>query len=199
MSQLNFIYGTMWAWKSLELIREASNLKNKNIDVLIFNSSLDNRFWNGKVASRLKIEKSAISYDEDFNFYHYLKSYKNSLYPNTLGIHTIFIDEAQFLSKKQVEQLSLIVYDFDINVCCYGLKTNYKWDLFEGSKRLLEIADNIREVTSYCWCGRKANMNARLTDLAFPREQNDAEILIGANDLYTNVCYQHFVLWEHNI
>lgn len=196
-SQLNFIYWTMGAWKSLELIREASNLKNKDIDILIFNSSLDNRFGNGKVASRLKIEKSAIPYDNDFNFYDYIRRYKSSLYPWSMGIHSIFIDEAQFLTTKQVEQLSGIVSDFNINVFCYGLKTNFKWELFEGSKRLLEISDNIREISSYCWCGRKATMNALLNEIIAPKkEHEEVEFLIGADELYTNVCYTHFFQWQ---
>lgn len=191
---LNFFYGTMTAGKSLELIRVAGNMKAKNKDILIFNHSLDNRFWHGKVASRLNLEREAIPYNEKFDFIKYVLSYKKSKYLSTSDIQTIFIDEAQFLTKSQVEGLAEIVAKLNINVFCYGLKTNYKGELFEGAKRLLEIADNISEIESFCWCGKKATMNAKIVDTS----TEESDILIGGEDIFTNVCYIHFLEEKYN-
>lgn len=185
MSKLYFKYGTMGSSKTANALMTRFNYKEQGYNVLLIKPSIDNRFENGKseVISRIGLSAECIKFtlnDDLYNLYKTLNSKQK--------IDVIIVDECQFLSAAQVEQLKQVTKD--IPVLCYGLKTNFKTELFEGSKRLLELADKIEEIKSVCKCGAKATINARLVNGKVTT--SGAEILIGAEESYQSMCYWCF-------
>ena len=163
--------------KTSSLIQSAYNYKEKGMNVLVFSSFLDNRYGENKVASRIGLEMQAIPFDANTNFYTEVHKHQD--------ISAVFVDEAQFLTEENVTWLCSVVDLIKIPVLCYGLRTDCTGALFEGSKHLMALADEIEEIKSICFCGRKATMNFRLVD-------SDEQILIGGNDMYQSVCRMHF-------
>jgi thymidine kinase len=141
------------------------------------------------IESRVGLSRPAILFNENFNFYEYLKDSKD--------VRCIFIDEAQFLNKKHVLQLGNVVDLLNIPVLCYGLRTDFKGELFEGSKYLLGLADKLIELKTVCVCGKKATMNLRkkesgdLNEVLIPITEGD-QIDIGGNDKYVSLCRKCF-------
>ena len=188
-AKLRFSYGTMSSGKSLQVLTTAYNFEQRNIHFLIFKSSIDTRDGGDIIIkSRIGngIERECISVATDFNIFEFVSNYikKNKSVPE---LKWIIVDEAQFLSEEQVDQLSDIVDYLDIDVYCFGLRTDFKTHLFPGSKRLFEIADKIDEIKSTCECGRKNSVNARMTKdgkLAIA----GAQTCVGGDELYTAIC-----------
>lgn len=184
MSKLYFKYGVMGSSKTAEALMCRFNYIQKGFNVLLLKPSVDNRFEDEnetpKVVSRIGISADCIKFDKDtdLNILHTKENLKSK-------IDIIIVDECQFMTTKQVEQLRQIAYN--TNVLCYGLLTNFKTELFEGSKRLVELADSLQEVKSVCTCGRKASVNARFIDSKLATD--GAEILIGAEESYQSMCY----------
>lgn len=184
MSKLYFKYGVMGSSKTAEALMCRFNYIQKGFNVLLLKPSVDNRFEDEnetpKVVSRIGISADCIKFDKDtdLNILHTKESLKSK-------VDIIIVDECQFMTTKQVEQLRQIAYN--TNVLCYGLLTNFKTELFEGSKRLVELADSLQEVKSVCTCGRKASVNARFIDGKLATD--GAEILIGAEESYQSMCY----------
>ena len=182
-AKLRFSYGTMGSGKSLELLTTAYNFEQRNIPFVIIKSSIDTRDG-GEIKSRIGegVSRECILVDQETNIYEFFQKNIKSKKPDW-----IFVDEAQFLTAEQVDQISDIV-DFDgINVWCFGLRTDFKTHLFSGSKRLFEIADKILELKSSCECGGKNVVNARLTKdgkLAI----GGAQTQVGGDDLYKAIC-----------
>ena len=182
-AKLRFSYGTMGSGKSLELLTTAYNFEQRNIPFVIRKSSIDTRDG-GEIKSRIGegVSRECILVDQETNIYEFFQKNIKSKKPDW-----IFVDEAQFLTEEQVDQISDIV-DFDgINVWCFGLRTDFKTHLFSGSKRLFEIADKILELKSSCECGGKNVVNARLTKdgkLAI----GGAQTQVGGDDLYKAIC-----------
>lgn len=182
-AKLRFSYGTMGSGKSLELLTTAYNFEQRNIPFVIIKSSIDTRDG-GEIKSRIGegVSRECILVDQETNIYEFFQKNIKSKKPDW-----IFVDEAQFLTEEQVDQISDIV-DFDgINVWCFGLRTDFKTHLFPGSKRLFEIADKILELKSSCECGGKNVVNARLTKdgkLAI----GGAQTQVGGDDLYKAIC-----------
>ena len=173
----------MGSSKSLRLLTTAYNFEEKGIDFLCFKSSIDTRDGDGIIKSRIGVQRECIKIEQSDNLF---KIISDSI-SNNQHIKKILIDESQFLTKRQVEQLGHVVDTFDIDVMCYGLRTDFRTELFEGSKRLLELADTIEEVKSHCSCGRKAIINARFTsngDIVLHGNQ----VEIGGNDRYKPLC-----------
>jgi thymidine kinase len=186
MAQLYFRYSTMGAGKSVEVQKVAFNYEERGQNPLIFTSALDNRFAEeGTVASRIGLKRKAIAVNEEMNIYDVVKEY-NELF----RVDAVLIDECQFLKKHHVIELTNIVDELDIPVLCYGLKTDFRNEIFEGSYHLLAQADKIEEIKTICWCGKKAITNARLVDgkVIYDGEQ----ILIGGNESYTSLCRKHY-------
>lgn len=178
MAKLYFRYGTMNSGKTIEVLRTAHNYEEQGKSVLLFTPEIDNRFEVGKVASRIGIHKEAIQINERTDFVEIAKQMK----PNC-----ILIDEAQFLTKKQVLALAEIVDTMSIPVIAYGLRSDFQGNLFEGSEGFLAIADKIEEIKTVCWyCERKATMNMR-TSGGVPVFEG-AQIQIGGNESYLPVC-----------
>ena len=145
---------------------------------------IDIREKKNVIRSRIGIERECRWIQADTNLYLTVKE----LFEETLDVpHWILVDEAQFLTASQVDQLAHIVDDFGCNVVCYGLRTDFLTNLFEGSRRLFEIADDVEEVKSTCTCGRKTIVNARIDSLGNIITEGE-QVEIGGNDRYMAVC-----------
>lgn len=183
MAKLYFKYGTMGSSKTAQALMCKFNYEQKGFLVHIFKPLVDNRkIVNGKnvIYSRIGLTSSCNEFDKNFNFL----DYKNNKIKN-IDKSVIIVDECQFLSKKQVEELKEISQV--LPVICYGLLTNFKTELFEGSKRLVELAESLQEIKSICRCGRKATINARISNGKIVLEGE--EILIGGDECYEGLCY----------
>ena len=178
MSSFFFRYSAMNSGKTSNLIQAAYNYRERGMEPIIFTSALDNRYGTDKVASRVGLEMPAIAITSDDDL---LQKFIDLRGSKTCAV---FVDEAQFLTEDQVHQLATIVDDHNIPVLCYGLRTDFMGELFPGSKALLAIADKLEELKSICFCGRKATMNARLTD-------STEQISVGGNESYISMCRKH--------
>lgn len=183
MAKLYFKYGTMGSGKTLELLRMAYNYKERGQNVMIFTSSIDNRYGIGKIKSRIGIEISA-------NIINFNESILNIFLKETKKIDVILVDECQFFSKEQIIELSDICDIYDIPIYCFGLRSDFKMNLFEGSNQLLAICDEILECKSVCWCGKNATINTRIVDNKIIKNGN--QIQIGENDSYISLCRKHY-------
>ncbi|WP_440977624.1 thymidine kinase [Sedimentibacter sp. LTW-03] len=186
MAQLYYRYSTMGAGKSIEVQKVAFNYEEKGQNPLIFTSGLDDRYAeSGIVASRIGLQRKAISVNDEMNIFDIVKKY-NDLF----RVDAVIIDECQFLKKHHIMELTDVVDDLNIPVMCYGLKSDFKNELFEGSYWLLAMSDKIEEIKTVCWCGKKAIANARLIDgkVVYEGEQ----IFVGGNESYTALCRKHY-------
>jgi thymidine kinase len=171
----------MSAGKSMEIIKVAYNYEIQNKEVMVITSHLDNRFKEGHVWSRTGFSKRAFTFDEKTNLVELI------LKQEEIPV-TVIIDEAQFLKKKQVLQLTKLTDEHNIIVMCYGLKNDSFNNLFEGSKALIEMADSIKELKTECWyCTRKALMNMRYDEEGNPVYKGD-QIAVGGDSSYRPVC-----------
>ena len=188
MSKLYYVYATMNSAKSTMLLTKAHSFSERDISFLCIKPSVDTRDSDGVIKSRIGIERECLVVDKIDNIYNIIEEYnKVLLFHGGNLLKWILVDEAQFLTREQVNQLSDIVDSLGINVMCFGLRTDFKTNLFEGSARLMELSDNIEELKSSCKCGRKAIVNARID--TFGNVVNSGEqIVIGGNDMYVPLC-----------
>lgn len=187
MAKLYFHFGAMNAGKSLILLQAAHNYTERGMSVVLLKPEIDNRDSNdGEIVSRIGIRQQAVTFSADQNLEQYIGDHAQQN-----EVHCIFIDEAQFMTRDQVWQLAAITDRLAVPVICYGLRTDFQGNLFEGSAALLAIADNIREIKTLCWCGRKATMNLRTNAAGLPVTEGD-QIEIGGNDKYISLCRQHW-------
>jgi thymidine kinase len=187
MSKLYFRYSTMGAGKSLDLLKTAYNYEERDKNVILFTSSLDNRYGNNKIASRIGISREAYSFDESTNLFEFVSE-------NCFGCDCVFIDESQFLTKSQVWQLTDIVDELDCDVIAYGLRSDFKGDPFEGSMYLMTLADEIEELKTVCKYDNKAIMNMR-TSNNIP-VFSGSKVMIGGNDSYIPVGRKYYKLMK---
>ena len=181
MAKMHFKYASMNSGKSIDLMRTAYNYEENGYKVLIIKSIIDTK-TKDTVSSRLGVEKKIdvlLLYSDNL-----LEVLKGKL----KGISCILVDEAQFLSIKQVEDLFLISKACNIPVICYGLRTNFKMESFAGSKRLLEIADVLEELTTLCGCGEIARYVGRKVGENFVLEGEEIVIDGTANICYVPLC-----------
>ena len=185
MNKLYFRYGVMGSSKTAEALMCRFNYIQKGFNVLLLKPSIDNRFEDDtpQVISRIGIKADCIKFDKTQSI---IKLFEAENLKKKIDV--IIVDESQFCSTRQIEELRRIAYE--IPVLCYGLLTNFKTELFEGSKRLIELADSLQEVKTICDCGRKASVNARLINGKITTK--GAEILIGAEESYESMCYLCF-------
>lgn len=182
--KLYFRYGTMGSAKTAMLLTTAYNLEERGIAHLCYKPVTDTREMKSVIRSRIGIERDCKWIYSDSNLYDEISNMHEvgATLPDW-----ILVDEAQFLSQEQVDQLARVVDDFGCNVACYGLRTDFRTNLFEGSRRLFEIADSIEEVKSTCSCGRKTIVNARIDGGGNIITEGE-QVEIGGNDRYTAVC-----------
>ena len=183
-----FRYGTMASGKSLGLLATAYNFQEHGIPFIILKSKIDTRDGEGIIRSRAGLERKCIMVDKDVNLYKAIKAYKNVLASQLETLKWVIIDECQFLTEEQVDQLSDAVDFLDVNVMCFGLRTDFQSHLFPGSKRLFELADDIEEIKSTCECGeRKTSINARFDENGEIITEG-SQVEIGGNDKYRAIC-----------
>jgi len=185
MAQLFFRYSTMNAGKSLDLIKIAYNYLERGKRPLILVPHIDNRYGQGKVVSKAGAQMPALTIEEDTNLLEFFIAENEREH-----VDCVLIDEGQFLKKHHVLELTEVVDSLDTPVIVYGLKNDFKNELFEGSQYLLIYADKIEEVKTICWCGRKATMVARVIDGKFVR--TGEQIMVGGNELYVSLCRKHY-------
>ena len=186
MAKLHFFYSTMNAGKSTALLQSNHNYKESNLKTLLFVPKSIADKSNGKIVSRIGLEAEAIIVNDKYNFYDEIikKQYEK--------ISCIFVDEAQFLTKKQVHSLGKVADELDIPVMTYGIRTDFQGELFEGSQELLALADNLKELKTICSeCDKKATMVVRLDSNGKILLEGE-KILIGGNEIYKTLCRKHF-------
>ena len=191
MAQLYFYYSAMNAGKSTSLLQSAYNYHERGMRAEIFTAALDDRFGQGKVASRIGLQSDAHLFKDDTNLLDVISNMVKSG-----NIDCIFIDEAQFLTKQQVKQLTNVVDHLNIPVLAYGLRTDFLGETFEGSHYLLAWADKMFELKTVCHCGRKANFVVRRDENGNPVREG-AQVQVGGNDSYESMCRKHFreIVW----
>lgn len=187
MAKLFFYYSAMNAGKSTTLVQSSYNYQERGMDTLIFTPSIDDRFGDHIVSTRIGIQAPAISFDNNFDFWQFTT---NSLKNNT-NIHCILLDEAQFLTKDQIWQLSDITDRLDLPVLTYGIRSDFQGEPFEGSTYLMALADQIIEIKTICHCGSKASMNMRI-DEDGNKITKGKQVEIGGNDKYVSTCRKCF-------
>ena len=180
MAKLYFKFGAMGCSKTAQALITKFNYEERNMKVLLLKPAIDNRDGANTVKSRIGLQKEAVAVRENENVY---KTYEEKY----SDCNVIIVDECQFLSPEQVDQLADIVIKKDIPVLCFGLSTDFTTHLFPGSKRLFEIAVSFSEIKSVCTCGAKATVNARLDEKG-KIVTDGSQVVLGGNDKYVAMC-----------
>ncbi|NBX60138.1 MAG: thymidine kinase [Opitutaceae bacterium] len=193
MAKVYFYYSAMNAGKSTVLLQSSYNYHERGMRTLLFMPAIDTRAGLGRVKSRIGLEAEAITLQPDDNIFTHV--YAEHTTPRAgaepPAIACVLIDEAQFLTRRQVEQVTEIADQLNIPVLCYGLRTDFQAQLFPGSAALLALADSLIELKTICHCGRKATMNLRIGPDGRGVKEG-AQVEIGGNDRYVAMCRRHF-------
>ncbi|WP_300036356.1 thymidine kinase [uncultured Roseobacter sp.] len=186
MAKLYFHYSTMNAGKSTVLLQAAHNYRERGMVPYLLTARFDNRAGDGKIASRIGIGQPADTFEEGDDLFERLR-----LRQAEGPMACVFVDEAQFLSRDQVWQLARAVDDLKVPVMCFGLRVDFRGELFPGSATLLALADEMREVRTICHCGKKATMVVRM-DANGKALRDGAQVQIGGNETYISLCRRHW-------
>ncbi len=186
MAKLYFHYSTMNAGKSTLLLQAAHNYRERGMTPYLMTAQFDDRAGQGKIGSRIGLQSDADLFSQSSDLFAMLA---NRLTPGP--VDCAFIDEAQFLSADQVWQLARAVDDLGVPVMCYGLRVDFRGQLFPGSAALLALADEMREVRTICHCGKKATMVIRQDENGQPLVDGD-QVQIGGNETYVSLCRRHW-------
>jgi thymidine kinase len=184
MAKLYFYFAAMNAGKSTVLLQSSYNYRERGMKTLLFTPAIDTRYQAGAVHSRIGLSEQALLFHSEDNLYQ-LTVQQNQEFA------CVLIDEAQFLTREQVFQLTEIADQLGIPVLAYGLRTDFRGELFEGSQYLLAWADELIELKTICHCGRKATMILRLNQYGVPVTEGE-QVVIGGNDMYVSTCRKHF-------
>lgn len=193
MAKLYFYYSSMNAGKSTALLQSSYNYKERGMNTLVLAPKLDDRYKVGTVTSRIGLQAEATVFENEDNLY--------EITTTAIGenpIHCVLVDEAQFLTREQVFQLSEVTDNLNIPVLAYGIRTDFQGEPFEGSKYLLAWSDNLKELKAICHCGTKATMVLRQDENGKAITEG-SQVAIGGNDLYISVCHKHFKESFYNI
>ncbi|NNE04681.1 MAG: thymidine kinase [Xanthomonadales bacterium] len=186
MAKLYFNYSSMNAGKTTVLLQSAHNYRERGMTPLLFTPRLDDRYKVGVIKSRIGLESPATIFEPDSDLFELTRQELDDH-----NVHCVLVDEAQFLTRKQVYQLTEVVDELAIPVLCFGLRTDFQGELFEGSKHLLAWADELRELKTICHTGRKANMVVRVDERGYALREG-AQVEIGGNDRYVSVSRKEF-------
>lgn len=186
MAKIYFYYASMNAGKSTNLLQADFNYRERGMATMLFTAAIDDRFAEGTITSRIGLEAPAVPFDPKTD----LAACVGKRHADD-QLSCVLVDEAQFLSPVQVDQLAHIADVIGIPVLAYGLRTDFQGALFPGSARLLALADALIEIKSVCTCGRKATMNLRV-DAAGHAIVDGQQTEIGGNDRYIALCRRHF-------
>lgn len=187
MAKLYFYYASMNAGKSTMLLQAAFNYRERGMEVMLFTAALDDRYAPGMIQSRIGLSAPAHPFDADTDI-RAMVAARHAQAP----LACVLVDEAQFLTAPQVLQLAQVCDMMGVPVLAYGLRTDFRGVLFEGSAQLLAIADTLTEIKAVCTCGRKATMNLRI-DAEGRAVTTGAQTEIGGNDRYVALCRRHFM------
>ncbi len=180
MAKLYFKFGAMGCSKTAQALITKFNYEERNMKAVLLKPAIDDRDGADIVKSRIGLYERAVAVKEDENLYELY----NTRFPDC---DAVIVEECQFLTPEQVDQLSLITMEKDVPVLCFGLSTDFTTHLFPGSKRLFEIAESITEIKSVCTCGAKATVNARLDDKG-EVVTSGSQVCIGGNGRYVAMC-----------
>jgi thymidine kinase len=186
MAKLYFHYSTMNAGKSTLLLQAAYNYRERGMVPWLLTARLDTRAGTGRIASRIGIAEPADTFTPDDDMFALVQARLDSG-----PVDCAFVDEAQFLTRAQVWQLARAVDDLGLPVMCYGLRVDFRGELFPGSAALLALADEMREVRTICHCGKKATMVVRMGPDGQPLKEG-AQVLVGGNETYVSLCRRHW-------
>jgi len=186
MAKLHFHYSTMNAGKSTLLLQASHNYIERGMRTWLLTARLDTRAGEGRIGSRIGIGTAADTFGPEDDL---MARTKTRLAEGPCAC--VFVDEAQFLTRDQVWQLARVVDDLDLPVMCYGLRVDFRGELFEGSAALLALADEMREVRTVCHCGRKATMVVRRGPDGRALTEG-AQVQIGGNETYVSLCRRHW-------
>lgn len=186
MAQLYFYYSAMNAGKSTALLQSSYNYQERGMRTLVWTAEIDDRFGSGKVSSRIGLSSPAKLFNNQTLLIDEITE-EHEKKP----VHCILVDECQFLTREQVKELSDVVDYLDIPVLCYGLRTDFRGELFSGSQYLLAWADKLIELKTICHCGRKAGMVLRLDSDGKPYAEGE-QVVIGGNERYVSMCRKHY-------
>ncbi len=186
MAKLYFHYATMNAGKSTLLLQASYNYRERGMETFLLTSEADDRGQPNQILSRIGIENKSSSFGPSTDLFTLIERRMNSS-----SLACVFVDEAQFLNKNQVQQLARVADDLDVPVMCYGLRVDFRGELFPGSAELLAIADDLRECRTICFCGKKATMVVRQDGDGNVVTEGD-QIQIGGNETYTSLCRKHW-------
>ncbi len=186
MAQLYFYYSAMNAGKSTSLLQSAHNYREQGMQVALYTAAIDDRFGRGIIRSRIGLEQSAELFDEATGFFAPIADQHQRQ-----KLACVLVDEAQFLSKSQVDELAQVVDELNVPVLCFGIRTDFQGQLFPGSARLLAIADKLAELKTVCTCGRKATMTVRLDESGQVVAAGE-QVQIGGNERYESKCRRHY-------
>ncbi len=186
MAKLYFNYSTMNAGKSTILLQASHNYKERGMDTYLITAQLDDRVGQGKIGSRIGISADADLFNADSDLFAMIETRLNAG-----PIACVLIDEAQFLSDAQVWQLARAVDDLKVPIMAYGLRVDFLGNLFPGSAALLALADEMREVRTICYCGKKATMVVRQDENGKTLTGGE-QVQIGGNETYVSLCRKHW-------
>ena len=187
MAKVYFYYGAMNAGKSTILLQAAYNYEERGMRTLLLKPSIDDRCDDANaISSRIGIKGKADNFCNEKNLEDYIRA-QHAQAP----LNCVFVDEAQFLTRNQVWQIARVADSTSIPIMCYGLRTDFKGELFTGSAALLAIADSVKEIKTLCWCGRKATMTLRIASDGRP-DPDGTQIEIGGNERYISLCRKHW-------
>lgn len=188
MAKTYFYYSAMNAGKSTTLLQSSYNYKERGMETLLFAPDFDDRFGDPAIYSRIGLKQEAILFDKEFNLFHFVEKKKRVIN----NLRCILIDEAHFLTKAQVAQVFSITKNLAVAALCYGLRSDFLGEPFEGSKYLLAWAEEVTEIKTICHCGSKATMNMRINSEGAP-VRNGSQVQIGGNESYCSICMKHFM------
>ncbi|MCH9621874.1 MAG: Thymidine kinase [Chlamydiia bacterium] len=183
MAKVYFYYSAMNAGKSTTLLQASYNYLERGMQTLLFSPKIDTREGVGIISSRIGLMKEAICFAKDFNFFDFVNEKQKEMD----NLKCILIDECQFLTKEQVIELTDVAAELNVAVLCYGLRSDFLAEPFEGSKYLLALAHELVEIKTICSCGKKATMNIRLNEDGKAATAG-SQVQIGGNSTYTSAC-----------
>ena len=187
MAKLYFYYASMNAGKSTTLLQADFNYRERGMETMLWTAALDDRYGAGQITSRIGLLAEAHKFDPDSDLWAAVRA-ENAERP----LACVLVDEAQFLSREQVLALARLADEANIPVLCYGLRTDFQGELFEGSAALLGLADILVELKAVCECGRKATMNLRIDESGHAIAEGE-QTAIGGNERYVALCRRHFM------
>ena len=186
MAKLYFYYSAMNAGKTTLLLQSAHNYRERGMNPLLFTPALDDRYKAGVIRSRIGLESGAVAFSREDDLFECVQQHLQQR-----NIHCVLVDEAQFLSRDQVFQLTEVVDRLNIPALCFGLRTDFQGELFEGSRYLLAWGDQLEELKTICHTGKKATMVVRVDENGYALREG-SQVEIGGNERYVSVSRKEF-------